>query len=256
MTLVRKSSAMSDEISQQSHAKFAAISPTLVSKTQTADTKPEKTLSINRRYAVTQETRSTDQQRDITESRALMERYINESRIREERLRETRVEMEKLGTEIRELRERLASSGQEFQKLKAAIAEQGLKLQNQRQDIETQRNQIEKAWERPEAMKLRSEVAKVRNRLDNSETELGKLKTEVQEQNANLRQVSELAAQSRPTLLALPGSQMSFPAYETIAQNAPSIQPTRSQLPKTCINCGSPLEPQDRFCFHCGQQAS
>ena len=257
ITLTRKSSAMSDAISKESHAKFAAITPTSTPPLPNHQ-QPKERTEIPQPPSP-KATRIEDGgsyltfRRDLLETKLQLERYTREKTGQEEKLRETHVAVEKLGTEVAALRDRQNATGQEYQKLKTTFAEQSFKLQNQRQDIESQRAQVEKLRDRPEVEKLNAEISKLKELLQNNEQEIQKLRTTLEEQNMNLKRVSDLAAQTWGTLDTM-RRQPIPPAMQMAATSFPQTPAPTNLAPITCVNCASPLDEQDKFCIRCGQR--
>jgi len=264
LTMTRRASAMSDEISKQSKAKFEAITPTSVSalrsNSQVTDVK-EKTPSLARADYLRETGGYFTMRKEVLETKFHLEQFIRENTPLMEKQRQSLADIEKLRTEVSSLRERLGIDAQEIQKLKASIAEQGIKLHSQRRDIEDQRTLIEKAREEAEGGKLRAEVNALQERLLTTDQELQKLKTNLDEENLKRQHVLDSvdaeaqrapAVQSAPVVKAAKGPEIAPPkpfASETIY---PQTQEALDSTSRRCLNCGFLLQPQDNYCMHCG----
>jgi chromosome segregation ATPase len=260
--MTRRASAMSDEISKQSKAKFEAITPTSVSalrnNSQVTEVK-EKTLPLARTDQLRETGGSFTLRKEVLETKFRVEQFIRENTPLMEKQRQTLADVEKLRTEVSSLRERLGVDAQEIQKLKASLAEQGVKLHSQRRDIEDQKTLLEKARDEVEVGKLRAEVNVLQERLLTTHLELQKLKANLDEQNLKRQHVLDSEAQRAPAVKLAPvvkaasGPEIASPmpyASETIY---PETQLPLDSTLKRCVNCGFLLQPQDNYCMHCGQ---
>ncbi len=253
LTMMKRASAMSDEISKESKAKFEAITPTKPPLRNSPLEERKELPGALVRTNKTEEGGYLMLRKDLMDTRFQLERYIRENTLRIEKIQETGIEIEKLTAEVHGLQDRLNSGGQESQKLKTIISEQTLLLHNQRQDIETVRSQLEKVLERAEIEKLSTDIRTALDRLLTTEEELQKIRTKLEEQNTNLTQVRDMQIQTR-MLETTRSPQMILP--NNAETPGPRFPQTPTNLaPKACLTCGSPLQPGDRFCFHCGQRS-
>jgi len=268
LTMMRRASAMSDEISKQSKAKFEAITPTSVSAlrndSRVAEVK-EKTQPLARTDHLRETGGYFALRKEVLETKFHLEQFIRETTPRMEKQRETLADIEKMRTEVSSMRERLSVDAQEIQKLKASLAEQGTKLHSQRRDIEDQRALMEKWWEDAGVGKLRAEVNTLRERSLTTDQELQNLKTKLDEQNLKRQHVLDSEAQRAPVVKVAPvvtvapvvkvahGPEIAPPMQLASERIYPQTLVTLGSTSKRCVSCGFPLHPKDNYCNHCGQ---
>jgi len=261
LTMTRRASAMSDEISKQSKAKFEAITPTSVSALRN-DSLVAEVKEKAQPLARTDHIRDTGGyfalRKEVLETKFRLEQFIRETTPHAEKQRETLADIEKLRTEVSSLRERLGADAQEIQKLKASLAEQGTKLDSQRWNIEDQRALMEKGWEDAGVGKLRAEVNALRERSLTTDQELQKLKTSLDEQNLKHQHALDSEAQRTlvqvaPVVKVARGLEIAPPMQLANEKIHPQTQVARSSTSKRCASCGFPLQPRDNYCNHCGQ---
>lgn len=237
VTVFRRTSAMSDELSKQSKARFEALKPA-----STSPDSPQVPRVMERPQPSVRADRVQDAggylalRKDLLETKFQLEQYIREKTPLVEKQRETLAEVSKLKTEVLGLRDRLNVEGQEIQKLKSSLGEQNVKLQSQRRDIEIQRIETDKVREQPKFENLMEEISELRDRLLTTEQELQKLRTTLEDHATNLQQAPVL--QMPPPVQATPTG---------LPETPPPL------VPKTCANCGYTVEAEDRYCFHCGR---
>jgi len=262
LTMSRRASAMSDELSKQSKAKFEAITPTsalaLRNRSQVTEVR-EKAQPLAR----TDHIRETDGyftlRKEVLETKFHLEQFIRENTPYLEKQRQALADTEKLRTEVSSLRERLGVDAQEIQKLKASLAEQGIRLHSQRRDIEEQRAVMEKSWEEAGVGKIRSEVNTLQERLLTTDQELQKLRTILDEQNIKSRHFVDLEAQRAPAVREAPvvdrtrAPEITPPRELAGEKSYPQTRVARGSTSKRCASCGFPLTPKDNYCNHCGQ---
>lgn len=255
LAMMRRASAMSDEISAQSKLKFEAITPTTspssnhrqiteVSEKARPPAETGRIMETGGYFAL---------KKELLETKFQLERYIRENAPAMEKQRESLRDLEKVKTEVSGLRDRLSVDGQELQKVRTSVAEQGIKLHSQRRDIETQRSEIEKMSERREVENLRAEITTLKQRLAATEQELQKLRSSLPER------VVDLQLMRGPQVRE--GLPLEVPRPASIVQ--PIVQGERQTLlaePPApvgvitghCRTCGSALHIEDRYCIRCG----
>jgi len=199
LTMTRRASAMSDEISKQSRAKFQAIVPTpagaLRNSSQVTEVK-EKTQPIGQTDYLRETGGFFTLRKELLETKVQLEQFISDNRHRMEEQRKTLADFEKLRTEVSSLQERLGIDAQEIQNLKSSLVEQDMKLQNQRREIEDQKTLLEKGRDE-EIGKLKAEFNVLQEHLLTTNQELQQLKTNLDEQNLKQRSLDSETQRAR-----------------------------------------------------------
>jgi hypothetical protein len=257
LTMMRRSSAMSDEISKQSRAKFEAIKPA-GSNGSTGPRlveRPQARVALDSQHLVQKEREAKidyELRKEIFEIKFRLDKLTRDVAPSLERQSQTRVDLDKVAADLVALRDQLRIEGQDLQKLKVSLAELSFRLNTQRQDVENQRADLAKLREQPELEKLKADVAGFKDGLLTAEQEVQRLKAIVDEQNVKIAKPQPPATQQVDTPEAppvTPAKNLSKPSPETVSPPLPSI----SFISRTCIRCGTPTNPQDNYCVHCGQ---
>lgn len=255
LTMMRRASAMSDEISIQSKRKFEAITPTtpaLSNHRQITDVN-EKAMPAKTAERIQEAGGYFTLRKDLLDTRAQLERYIREIAPHVEEQREDHGDLEKIKSEVSALRDRLSADGQELQKIRTSLTEQGIKLHSQRHNIEIQHVEIEKIGERREAENLKAEITTLKQRLAAAEEELQKLTASPPAQIVDLQPMRGLEVRERLG----PEVARSVSIVQPIVQDERQIllaepPPSGSAISGNCRNCGFALHIEDRYCIRCG----
>lgn len=254
LSMRRRASAMSDEISKQSKAKFDAIAPTSVSASRVNSQFAEvKAQSPARTDYLRESAVYFTLRKEVFETKLRLEQFIRENTRHMEKQRQSLADIEKLRTEVSSLQERLGVDAQEIQKLKESLAEQGIKLHSQTRNIDDQRALIEKGLEEAGFGKLRAEVNTLQERMLTTDQEPQKQKTYLDEQNLKRQHVLDSKAQRARAVEVADGAEIAPPMR--LASDAIFLQTqvARGSTSNTCLSCGFAIKPKDNYCMHCGQ---
>jgi chromosome segregation ATPase len=230
LTVKRRVSAMSEELSKQSKDKFEAIVPTSISASRNdsrvTDVK-EKAQPLARTDHLRETAGDFTLRKEVFETKLRLEQFIRENTRHMEKERQSLAEIEKLRTEVSSLQERLNVNSQEVHTLKASLAEHGIKLHNQTRDIENQSSQVE----------------------------LKNLKTNLDDQNSERRHALDSEAPARVIEVA---DRPEIAPPMRLASDAiyPGTQVALGSSSNKCLSCGFTIKPRDNFCMHCGHSVN
>lgn len=229
LALRKRTSAMSDEFSKQSHAKFEAIRPHPNSPNH-GEANEHETKSTHTATPEPQEEHNYSAlRRELLENKLQINNFIRETSLRVEEEREMKASLERVMEDMSDLRNRIDANAQEFK---------------------SQRSEVDKVRERPDVGELWAEIRTLKDRFVSSGEELQKFKALIDEQNLSLKQLRDSETQTKAIEDSTRSSRRTT---STIAESPMPMQTPANLLSTNCSNCGFQLDPTDRFCIRCGQ---
>jgi len=248
---LRRSSAMSNELSMEAERKLEALKPApgiqRIEPAPQGETTRQAALRAEARQQVTSPILTL--MGDLQETKKQLQQSLRDLTALRERDATTRNEVESLKSDVHSLHERIFGYSQELQKLRMMIEEQNVKLQNQRRDIEIQRRELKEGVEGLER--------RIR------EAPKPPLEPTIQPPSQPLPQLVQPTAAremiQQPPAPTLPPQEVPTPE---VAQ--PPTQPVTREsglsrifgglfTRRICSNCGRQLASRDRFCDQCGK---